>query len=236
MKIIFLFQIIFCFSFGISKSESLNVTELIGHIRQNTWQKQIQVQEARDFVSVYQWFSFNQAVVLVDNYQRFVIQEQEKFRALKEEVSNEGCLESLPKPLYSILKAADWNIEMCIGHIAIYGRMHVEDFEGQLNRFHGNASLYPFDAIKDYFLSPDWASEEGIQAMIELLTDRMRHWDNVDAVNLFNLKTNARQHIQSMVNYEWTLCINHGQNEVKKHFDAAIDHLRTCGKVVQINN
>lgn len=212
-------------------SESLNVTELIDHIRQNAEQKNVQVQEARDYVSVYQWFSFNQAVELVNNYQRFVVEEQEKFNALASATGDEACLESLPKPLYSILKSADWNIEMCIGHMAVYGGMQVDDVEGQLNGFNGNASLYPLNAVKDYFLIPDWSSEAGIQAMIELLTDRMRHWDNVDAVNLFNLKNSARHQIQSMVNYEWTLCVNHGQNEIKKSFDAATHHLETCGSV-----
>lgn len=213
----------------IGESDSSKVSELIKQIRGDTEQKQVQVQTTREALSNHQWQYFTEAVVQVNAYQQFVLDEQDKFLSAATSASTD-CLESLPKPLYSILKSGDWNIEMCIGHMAVYGGMLTDDTEAQLSGFNGIASQYPISAVKDLFQS-DWASEAGLVAMQDQLLAKMQLWDNVTTMDMHELKKRVVEQFQYMAANDWTLCVNYGRNEVKKLFDQAFGHFEGCARM-----
>lgn len=207
---------------------SFQVSELKKQIRDNTEQKEVQVQKSRETLSSYHWEHFSEAVVLVNDYQKFVQAEEEQFITVSSYASTE-CLESLPKPLYSIRLSADYNIGLCIGHMAVYGNMLVDDTEGEISVYNGIASQFPTSAMKEYFMS-DWASEAGVQATHELLIEKMQHWDNVSTMEMFDLKKRALDDLEFILQDAWTVCVNYGRKEVKKLFDQALNHIEGCAK------
>lgn len=212
------------------QSLSFQVSELKKEIRDNTAQMEVQVQKSRETLSSYQWEHFSEAVVLVNDYQKFVQAEEEHFIAVSSSASTE-CLDSLPKPLYSIRLSADYNIGLCIGHMAIYGNMLVDDTEGEISVYNGIASQFPTSAMRDYFLS-DWASEAGVEATREQLVEKMQHWDNVSTMEMFDLKKRALDYLEYTLHDAWTVCVNYGRSEVKKLFDQALNHIEGCAKKV----
>lgn len=205
------------------------VKELIEEIRGNVKQMNTQVQTTREGISDYQMQSFSEALILVDNYKQFVLKELEEFLAISSN-SSPACLESLPKPLYSIITEANWGIETCIGHMSFYGTMYVEDFEKQLNIFHQIASQHPISALMDLF-SLEWNTEAGLQDMHEILQKRMENWDNVTAIELLDLKRRVQAEFQEMVEKNWPVCSNYGQKQVEKMFNDAINHLEGCANL-----
>lgn len=203
------------------------VPEIINQIRVNAQQKLAQVHTNRATVSDCKWKYFSEAVQLVDSYHQFVREEQEKFAAASSAASA-ACLDSLPKPLYSILHSADWAIEMCIGHMAVYGESLVEDTEGQLNGFNGIASQSPITSIREFFELYNWNSGAGVDAMHEILLERMKTWDNVSVIELFELKRRIQEQFQMMASNDWPLCVNYGKREVEKLFAEAVKHIEEC--------
>lgn len=212
------------------QSLSFQVSELKKEIRDNTAQMEVQVQKSRETLSSYQWEHFSGAVVLVNDYQKFVQAEEEHFIAVSSSASTE-CLDSLPKPLYSIRLSADYNIGLCIGHMAIYGNMLVDDTEGEISVYNAIASQFPTSAMRDYFLS-DWASEAGVEATREQLVEKMQHWDNVSTMEMFDLKKRALDYLEYTLQDAWTVCVNYGRSEVKKLFEQALNHIEGCAKKV----
>lgn len=207
---------------------SLNATELSDLISDHVEQMRSQVHANRGPISESTRDAFKGAVQLVDGYQKFVFAEYEKLKVLLDKAKMK-CIESLPKSEYAILKAADWSIEMCIGHMSVYGMLHSEEAEMKLQSFDLHVSQYPIQAIKDYFLSDDWPTEDGVEAIIDLLMQRMLHWDNVQAVDLFQLRNAAKEEFATLSS-SWTVCVNYGRGEMKKLFEEAAEHIEECGK------
>lgn len=206
-----------------SRSTRPDVVKLTDLILQSSQQMEWQVQVARENISTTQWLIFNEAVALVDNYQQSVVAALDVLLL----DADEKCLESLPKPVHSILISADWNIEMCIGHMVVYGSLHVEEAEGQLRRYEENVSVFPITAIKEFFLS-DWSAADGVDAMVDVLQKRMQNWDNVSAIELYDLKKRVQDQLKYISANEWTLCANYGWKETKKLFDQAMQFVEDC--------
>lgn len=211
------------------------VPDIVNQIRVNAQQKVAQVHTNHAIVSDYKWKYFSEAVQLVDSYHRFVRVEQEKFTAVSSAASA-ACLDSLPKPLYSILYSADWAIEMCIGHMVVYGETLVEDTEGQLSGFNGIASQSPITSIREFFELYNWNSEAGVEAMHEILLERMKTWDNVSVIELFELKRRIQEEFQMMASNDWPLCVNYGKREVEKLFAEAAKHIGECEEGRRMGN
>lgn len=221
MKILILVLLSFTF-IPASRANSSDVAELTDLIRKSSEQMEWQVQVARENISTSQWLSFNEAVVLVNNYQQLVVDALDSLHD-----GDVECLDSMPKPVHSILTSADWNIEMCIGHMVVYGSSNVEEAEGQLRRYEENVSGFPITAIKDFFLS-DWSAADGVDAMIDVLRKRMQNWDNVHAIEIYDLKQRVGEQMKYIANKEWTLCANYGWKETKKLFEQAMEYVEDC--------
>lgn len=207
---------------------SLGVAELMDHIRTNTVQKETQVMATRKALTGYEWLHFSEGVKMVDGYQRFVLGVKEKLITASNSAP-QHCVESLPKPINSLLRTADWDIEMCIGHMAVYGERLVEDSESEVQGFNEIASRHPINANRDFFLT-DWNSGAGVEATQHLQQTQMQQWDNISSVDLFELKKRVEDTFRSMAAHEWPLCVNYGEIEVERLFNEAISHLQECGQ------
>lgn len=211
-----------------------SVPELNKQIRSNANQMEDQVQTSRKIISSDQLQYLSQAVVLLNDYKQLVLDEKEQLLAVTQTASAE-CLEALPKPLHSILKTADWSIEMCIGHMAVYGGGDiVEETERQINEFNGIASRFPISAVQDLFLTTEWNTADGLAAMKDVLRQRMQFWDNVSTMEMFRIKSHVTDRLQSMAANDWPLCVNYGQREVQKLFAEAKEHLEECARGGQL--
>lgn len=197
-----------------------SVSDLNQLVRQSTNQILSQVKVARNSVSGSQYEAFNFAVTIVEGYWRYVLDTAKEITSL----ADEECLQTLPKPVYSILRTADWHMGMCVGHMAVYGGQMVHDAEAEVRRFEDPINLLSIQSTKEFFLSDNWADAEGAQAAIDSLTRRMQNWDNVESVHLYDFKLGTQQDM-SQISHEWALCGNHQHMEMQKMFDQARQHI-----------
>lgn len=199
---------------------------LKAQLRVQTQQKESQVALNRNGISEQQLAAFTEAVAMLDDYQRFVRDEETRF-SVASKAASATCVASLPKPLYAILEEADYDIGTCIGHMAEYGKQSVVDAEHELVEFNRIASVHPISAVKDLFLG-QWYTADGVAELQSQLLEQMQLWDNESALEMYALKRRVHDEFEWLVGSPWYLCTKYGKEHIKGFFDQALSHLAEC--------